>query len=391
MGITISGDPKRPFKHMKIEPVNNSNDFPKLHIRLYKSDNYYIVNLISSGQCIERETDLNANDLTVINDDFREKLECISQYYDGENECSREEIQEILRKLAQCGKYAYDKIFVDEDIRHALREILQTDKSDIIEVSSKDFVMPWELLYPYNIDENISLNKFWGMNFIIYRIMIGRRFPSQFLPLIIDYGDRPTFGVLASDDLENVKEHESPFFMELQSNGKIILKKLCNIDPNERSAGIRELQSFLENNLDIVHFACHAECEHTAPINSSIIVSDNFKVQLIEFETQEIKIKGNPVVVFNACECANMSPRFSDYITSTFLKRGVRGVIATECAIPDRFAAKFAMEFYQTFLSGTPLGKSLFKTRRHFLEKYGNPSGLIYSLYAPPMIRLEKE
>jgi len=90
----------------------------------------------------------------------------------------------------------------------------------------------------------------------------------------------------------------------------------------------------------------------------------------------------------NACETGNLNPLYTSYFSADFLKRGARGVVATECAVPDVFAADFAQQLYTHLLAGEQLGESLLATRRYFLEKYHNPSGLLYSMYAPPSIRL---
>ena len=82
-----------------------------------------------------------------------------------------------------------------------------------------------------------------------------------------------------------------------------------------------------------------------------------------------------------------MNKRF----VKSFLEYGARGVIATECAVPDTFAADFSRKFYEHFLEKKqPLGESLLATRQHFLRKEKNPSGLLYSMYAPPDIQLVK-
>ena len=90
----------------------------------------------------------------------------------------------------------------------------------------------------------------------------------------------------------------------------------------------------------------------------------------------------------NACETGNLNPLYTSYFAKAFLKCGARGVVATECAVPDAFAADFAEQLYTHLLAGEPLGESLLAARRYFLENYHNPSGLLYSMYAPPTIRL---
>jgi hypothetical protein len=90
----------------------------------------------------------------------------------------------------------------------------------------------------------------------------------------------------------------------------------------------------------------------------------------------------------NACETGNLNPLYTSYFAKFFLDREARGVVATECTVPDSFAADFTEQLYNHLLVGKTLGESLLATRKHFLDEYHNPSGLLYSMYAPPSTRL---
>ena len=124
------------------------------------------------------------------------------------------------------------------------------------------------------------------------------------------------------------------------------------------------------------------------PAKQYMLLSDEFPISLQDLEVYEITIHGHPLIIMNACETGNLNPLYTSHFVGSFLKYGARGVVATECAVPDSFAADFAHKLYGHLLAGELLGESLLATRRYFLHEYHNPSGLLYSMYAPPSIRL---
>ena len=105
----------------------------------------------------------------------------------------------------------------------------------------------------------------------------------------------------------------------------------------------------------------------------------------------ELSIPEHPLVVLNACETSDRNPLYTSNFAAAFLKYGARGVVATECEVPDAFAADFAETLYGYLFKETPLGESLLATRQYFLSENADPSGLVYSMYAPPSIRLIKD
>ena len=100
-----------------------------------------------------------------------------------------------------------------------------------------------------------------------------------------------------------------------------------------------------------------------------------------------------PFVFLNACGTAEQGDAYEppsfpgEWITG----RGALAVVATLCPVPDYFAHAFALKFYELLLP-TPAdadsdrprspAHALLATRRHFLERYNNPLGLAYVLYA---------
>ena len=103
-------------------------------------------------------------------------------------------------------------------------------------------------------------------------------------------------------------------------------------------------------------------------------------------DVYHLTIDSAPLVVMNACETGNLNPLYTAHFADAFLRYGARGVVATDCVVPDAFAAEFAEALYERLLSGKTLGESLLTVRQQFM-KQGNPAGLIYSMYASPAIR----
>jgi hypothetical protein len=113
-------------------------------------------------------------------------------------------------------------------------------------------------------------------------------------------------------------------------------------------------------------------------------------LKLSDIEFYDLAIKGNPLIVMNTCESGNLDPLRNSGFTPTFLKRGARGVVATESTIPVATAGAFTELLYERLLAGETVGQSLLAVRRTLWEKEQNPTGLLYSMYSPPSLILQK-
>jgi hypothetical protein len=195
-------------------------------------------------------------------------------------------------------------------------------------------------------------------------------------------------GLLTYTELPGVSTGEIPFFDRLHSDNKLHLFKLRSLDPCKKQDEFKEFKTFWSNELDLAHFACHAVYEDGSPHRSHLILSQEFPITLMDMEVYGIVTNNHPLIIMNACETGNLNPLYTSHFAAAFLKYGARGVVATECAVPDDFAARFAEQLYTRLLAGEPLGESLLATRRYFWEEHNDPSGLLYSMYAAPNIRL---
>jgi hypothetical protein len=208
---------------------------------------------------------------------------------------------------------------------------------------------------------------------------------------------RPKLGLLTDVALDGVRDQEIPFFEKLSQEKRILLRKLEPLESDQKREGLTRLRHFMSQDFEILHFACHALYEREDPGLSCVLLSNEFPVSLSDFdnylvdaEDKPLELKNNPLVILNACETGNIDSRYTASFASTFYRHGSRGVLGTDCKVPDEFAGRFAARLYDHLLAGEPLGQSVLSTRKYFWREHHNPSGLLYSMYASPSIRLTK-
>ena len=105
----------------------------------------------------------------------------------------------------------------------------------------------------------------------------------------------------------------------------------------------------------------------------------------------DLSLGHNPLVVLNGCGTGNINPLYVSNLVGMFIECGARGVIATECDIPDQMAAKFSEQLYTYLIEGKELGTSLTLTRNDLVKTYNSPFPLVYALYSSPNYRFSKE
>ncbi|MEM7717074.1 MAG: CHAT domain-containing protein, partial [Cyanobacteria bacterium P01_A01_bin.68] len=353
--------------------------------RIIQLSGRYFLEVLSDGHCNRAAIDMTPQDLGELNECFQRAIPSISRNNSQDNPSKQE-----LAELAKIGHIAFNKIFFNSDTRAYIRELTTLNESASIQVVTEDFFLPWEFIYPDNLDEPHSFNNFWGMNHFLSRIIVQEKISPAFVPPEIRFADCAKLGLLTYRELLAVTEKELQFFkkMEDESCLKLRILRCLNPDPNKWREEFNEFRKFWLNGLDLVHFACHAAYDKDSPSSSSILLSKEFSITLQDMDAYELEISGHPLIVMNACQTGKLNPLYTSCFASFFQKYGARGVVATECEIPDTFAAEFTEQLYPHLFQGTPLGESLLATRRYFLNMHQNPAGLIYSMYASPSIRL---
>lgn len=352
-------------------------------IRIQPLDREYVAYVQSGWAKWHRfHIGLRQQDIQELNSELQQTIEQISGSL-AVNSASPADHANTLSTLAQKGNFAFKRIFADGIPRTTISKALK--KGSIIQVSSEDFFIPWELLYDGSLS-SINVSDFWGMQYIVSRALIQDARPGDFVPPVIK-ASRPRIGVIAYNQLEYVSSQEIPALKELRKQKRISLSLLRPLDAREHHRELDEFGKFLSKKLEVTHLACHAYTGQ--PLSQSyLLVSDDFTITIEDLRVREFEIKHNPLVILNACLTGTMNPLSTSNWASLFWERGARGVLATEFRVPDWFAASFVIELYQHLLSGKPIGEGLLASRHHFWKQHSNPLGLAYALYSSPSIRI---
>lgn len=327
---------------------------------------------------------LTLHDIVELNTELQQVIESVSSYFDTD-EINVIERREILSNLARKGNFAFKKVFAKGTPRDIVNEALKM--GGVIQITSEDFCIPWELLYNGPLSNEVDPYNFWGMQHVISRTLIREARPGDFAPPVIT--SRPHVGLVACQELEHVMQKEIPTLKKFQELEQIHLSFLHTLDSQQRDKELADFGRFLNEEVQIIHLACHA-CERNPPSESYLLVSTDFSISMEDFEVQEFEIEHKPLVFLNACLSGTVNPLYTSNWATLFWRHGARGVLATEFHVPDWFASAFIEELYKQLLNKRPLGESLLMARRHFLDKQYNPLGLGYALYARPSIRIAK-
>jgi hypothetical protein len=290
-------------------------------------------------------------------------------------------------ELAKAGNALFRDIF--GGARMMMRQLLNLGREVYIEINSEDFSVPWELLYSDSLNAPLYEN-FWGMKYIISRVINQEERPGDIAPTTIHVASKPRLGLLTYKNLPGVAQREIPFFEKLKEDGKITLVKLPPLDPADakRKQELDKFKHFWDKSFHVAHFACHARYDDKKSFRSFIQLTNGIRITLDDLARADITIRDYPLVILNACEMGQMSSMDVRYFAGDFIKYGALGVVATEAAVPDKFATEVTRHLYAHLLDGKYLGQSMLLTRQELLQ-LNNPVGLLYSLYAPPIIKLE--
>lgn len=362
-----------------------ADDFPvHTQIRIQPDGREYVAYIQAGWAKWHRfHIGLTQHDVCELNCELQQTIEDVSAHFDDEP-VDALECAVALSRLAQKGKFAFNSIFGEGTPRQTISNALVS--GSIVQVSSEDFFIPWELLYDGLLGDQIDTSCFWGMRHIVSRALIQDARPGDFVSPIIQ-SSRPRVGLVAHDQLTHVVNQEIPTLKGLRSQKQIYLSFLRPLDTSQRDKDLNRFGGFLMKRLQVAHLACHAYAKK--PLSQSyLLVSDDFPITIEDFRVHEFELKYKPLVILNACLTGTMNPLCTSNWAAVFWERGARGVLATEFRVPDWFAAVFIEELYKHLLSGETIGKALLASRRHFWTKEGNPLGLAYALYSSPSIKI---
>ncbi len=364
-----------------------ADDFPvNVQIRIRPLEREYVLEIQADwGKWYRVRIGLKQNDIADLNAELVQTIERAAGNFD-EATVDPATSQETISQLAEKGNFAFKSIFADSAMRESISTILKPGTT--IQVTSEEFLLPWELLYDGPIGFDADASRFWGMQHVISRALIQDNRPGDNVSPIIRV-TRPCVGLVACGDLTHVSKQEIPALKRLQEQNQLVLLPLRSLDPKKHQVELEELGRFLSGNLEIAHLACHA-FEGKPLSQSYLLISDQFPITMQDFKVHDLELKHNPFVLLNACRTGTMNPLSTSNWAALFWERGARGVLASEFRVPDAFAAAFIEQVYSQLLSGIPIGTSLLTARQYFWNEQRNPLGLAYALYSSPSIRIER-
>jgi photosystem II stability/assembly factor-like uncharacterized protein len=294
--------------------------------------------------------------------------------------------EEFLPQMAKLGNYAFKQIFANTGALETISKLQPTKRGGSIQIGADSFFFPWEWIYPAELHEALSYEHFWGMNHVISHLIIQEP-QHDTVTAATTPGDRTRVGLLVSED-DRAAQKETSFFRTLADSERIDLEIFVPNYSLNKQARLEQLKAFFATSFDVIHFFCNVSYNKATPNDSTIQLGSEWEMKLSDIEFYDFAITSKPLVVMNTCESGNLdSLRISGFAPS-FLKRGAGGVVATESKIPATTVGAFTELLYERLLAGDTLGRSLLAVRRTLWETTQNPVGLLYSMYAPPHLKL---
>ncbi len=302
-----------------------------------------------------------------------------------------------LETLARAGAMLFNRLFYGplagpdvKDIGDAIRSrALNPGRVLNVQIIADGFPIPWGMLYfgDTRAGSPLSWDNFLGMRHVIEQL------PRQVDMHVEDetiISNAPALSVSVNVNSGIDAQMKSAFVAtqvkEWEDRAVLLQGGLQVVTRMSKSDLLAALHA--PSNDQLMYLYCHAI---TAGPNdpggiygSCLVLSNDERVTLEDLYAEaptSVLLPGSPLVFLNACESAELTPAFYDGFVPYFLSKGARGVIGTECKTPALFATEFAKAFFPEFLAGKPLGPLFLELSRKFLDTYGNPLGLLYTVY----------
>ncbi|NYV73062.1 CHAT domain-containing protein [Streptomyces sp. UH6] len=146
----------------------------------------------------------------------------------------------------------------------------------------------------------------------------------------------------------------------------------------------------------LMYFWCHGEFvgNPPGPPVLAIRLSDGVLFDGHAVHELRVRYRGSsfrPFVLLNACH-AGLTGAGADqaFLGAKLIQHGARGVLGPQIAMPQAFAAEYALEFVTRYLEGAATaGRIVHDLARHFARLYRNPLGCAYGLHCGMDARLD--
>lgn len=307
-----------------------------------------------------------------------------------------------LEILARAGASLFRKLFFGPgagDDSKRVGEFLRKAAADRgtrlkLQIVAETAPVPWGLLYVGDAAAGTPLDwdNFIGMRHIVENIPLQNTFdvPGN------EMSSQPSLAVSVNLNEAIDRQMGADFVAQQARFWKAVGRSRKGIAITGRTTSKELVRALADGETadQILYFYCHAVAAgltaQGGPDASALELTDA-AITLGDLNLDaptSTPFRANPLVFINACESAQMSPTFYDGFAPYFMAKGARGVIGTECKAPALFASEWAQRFFGRFLDGEPLGEAFLALRREFLERHGNPLGLMYAVHCDADTRI---
>lgn len=100
------------------------------------------------------------------------------------------------------------------------------------------------------------------------------------------------------------------------------------------------------------------------------------------------RLQRGPIVILNACESGVITAAGSNGLVDAFWQLGARGIIVTESRVDDLEAIDVISEVITDVLAGEYVSRAVRNARRRCFAERSDMSGLSFTFYGPPGLRL---
>ncbi|MFD5915480.1 CHAT domain-containing protein [Kitasatospora sp. NPDC058201] len=141
---------------------------------------------------------------------------------------------------------------------------------------------------------------------------------------------------------------------------------------------------------DLMYFWCHGQfVDNGTPFAQlAVRLSDtrDIDADLVRRQRRahldEPEALFRPFVLLNACHAGQSAAAELEHLGRALVELGARGVLGPQIEIPQVFAAEYAFAFLDLYLTGEfTAGEITRELARRFVDDYGNPLALTYSLH----------
>lgn len=261
-----------------------------------------------------------------------------------------------------------------------------------IQVVTKRFAIPWQLLYAARkLEEPADARRFLGFSHRIEHIALETGWNVRQAEIRHEANLR--IGVNVNRGIDEEMEatfvaDQLAFFDSLGRGGKV------QIEVRDTVKAVKSALTDPDLPDQLVYLYCHAKSNAlNEGVGNSELQFEGTKPLTLKTlrnaSDPDTPYRSAPLVFINACQSAELSPLFYDGFVPQLTQQGARGVIGTECDTPAIFAAAWAQEFFREFLDGKELGDVMLTLRRRFLEERKNVMGLLYAVHCNGNTRVE--